>query len=245
MTVLELMVVIAIIGALSYVAYGAVRSFTRADLVDDVTDIASLFRRISTVAQERGKLARVVFDFDKGVAVAEICDGSPRARRTRDGEKPRDAEAVKRDLADARQRLQDNAQMHAALASTPEDEMKIAAALAGHHVGDQACQPVTDAFSGNTKGTPLLVKLDAGDDIKLREIWVQHRHDSVTAGQVSVNFFPIGSAEKAVIEVTDGAVTYSVKLYGLSGQVEVLDGKVDDVDDFMMRNVEGDREADR
>ena len=48
-----------------------------------------------------------------------------------------------------------------------------------------------------------------------------------------------------MVEVTDGSVTYSVKLHGLSGQVEVLDGKVDDIDDFMMRNVEGDREADR
>jgi len=245
MTVLELMVVIAIIGALSYVAYGAVRSFTKADLVDDVTDIASLFRRTSTLAQERGKLTRVVFDFDKGVAMTEVCDGAPRAQRLKPGDKPLDPDKLKHDLADARQRLQENAQMHAALASTPEEEMKIAAALAGHHVGDQACQPVTDAFSGDTKGQPLLLKLDADAGIKLREIWVQHRKESVTTGQVAVNFFPIGSAEKAVVEVSDGSVTYSVKVYGLSGQVEVLDGEVENVDDFMMRNVEGDREADR
>jgi hypothetical protein len=60
-----------------------------------------------------------------------------------------------------------------------------------------------------------------------------------------VYFFPLGSSEKAVIELTDGDETFSVLVYGLSGRVELRDGVLRDVNDHMMKNIMGDHDAKR
>ncbi|HSN28243.1 MAG TPA: hypothetical protein VLT45_18285, partial [Kofleriaceae bacterium] len=74
---------------------------------------------------------------------------------------------------------------------------------------------------------------------------VQHRDESVTKGQIAIYFFPLGSSEKAVIEVTDGDEIFSVLVYGLTGRVELRDGVLRDVNDHMMKNIMGDRDAKR
>ena len=58
---------------------------------------------------------------------------------------------------------------------------------------------------GDVHGKGWVRTLRADKGIKFKEIWVQHRDESVTKGQVAIYFFPRGSAEKAVIEVTDGS----------------------------------------
>ena len=69
---------------------------------------------------------------------------------------------------------------------------------------------------------------------------VQHLEEPVTEGEVSINFFPLGHAEKALLEVADDEGTqYTVLLHGLTGRVEVRDGEVDP-DKHMRRNAAGD-----
>lgn len=249
MTVLEMMIVIAIIGMLSYVGYGAIRRLTRADLVDDTNHLGSLMSRASELAAESGKLHRVTIDLDEGVAYVEACEGAIAVRRVKSGEKTIDDKEAKRELEDAKGKLEGaksgNSLQRGFTAATPEDGAKMAAALAGHHVGDQQCTQVKDVFSGDTDGKPLLLKLKKDSGIKVKEIWVQHRDDSVTAGQSSIYFFPLGSAEKAIVELTDGGEVYSVKVHGLTGTIETVDGEVKDVDDFMHHDVNGQREQDR
>ena len=55
---------------------------------------------------------------------------------------------------------------------------------------------------GKAKGWVRALRADKG--IKFKEIWVQHRDESATKGQVAIYFFPTGASEKAVIELTDG-----------------------------------------
>ena len=81
--------------------------------------------------------------------------------------------------------------------------------------------------------------------IKFKEIWVQHRDDSVTKGDVAVYFFPNGTSEKAVVEVTDGSEVFSVLVYGLTGRVELKDGVLADVNDHMLRNAIKEKDAKR
>ena len=251
MTVLELMVTLVIVGMLAYVGYGALRKLTRADLVEDTNRLAAMMGRAQELAGESGKLHRVTIDFEADTAVVEVCEGAPTVRRIKSDDEQLKPDDAKQKLIEAKEKLEanrssGNSMQRGFSASTPEDETKMAAALAGHHVGDQACTPVTDAESGDAEGKPLVLHLQKDEEIKPREVWVQHRDDSVTSGQVSIYFFPIGSAEKAIIELADGGdAVYALKVHGLTGEVETVDGQVRDAEDYMKRNIEGEKEADR
>jgi hypothetical protein len=139
-------------------------------------------------------------------------------------------------------RLQD---LIALAGGDPETATKRALAIAGHHVADKVCAPVPDPSTGDATGKGWVRPLKTGRGIKFKEIWVQHRDDSVTKGQVAIYFFPLGSSEKAVIEMTDGDETFTILVYGLTGRVELRDGILRDVNDHMMRNAMGDKDAKR
>ena len=244
------MIVIAIIGMLGYVGYGAIRKLTRANLVEDTNRLGALMSRASELAGETGKLHRVTIDFDQDAAYVEACEGTMSITRVKSGDKPLDEKEAAHRIEEAKGRLQANKDANAmqrgfTATATPEDETKMAAALAGHHIGDQTCQPVKDAYSGDSEGKPLILKLKKDSGIKVKEVWVQHRDDSVTTGQVSIYFFPLGSAEKAIVELTDGTDIYSVKVHGLTGQIETVDGEVKEVDEFMHHDVTGTHEVAR
>ena len=66
-----------------------------------------------------------------------------------------------------------------------------------------------------------------------------------TKGHVAIYFFPMGSAEKSVIEMTDGSETFTVLVYGLTGRVELRDGTLKSVDDHMLRNAMGNHDEKR
>jgi hypothetical protein len=242
--VIEMMIVIAIIGGFAYIAASGFRFVTKADLVDDGYRLAAVMRRTSQIATETGQLHRLVLDFEQKRFTVEACEGELSVRRG-ERDEPITAAARTSALEMARERLQEqNRQAAAALPTSPEDEMKRAAALAGQGVGDAVCQPVSEGvMSGDSDGRPLSGALRGG--IKLREVWVQHVDDSVTADTVAIHFFPLGSSEKAIIELTDGSETFSVLVHGLTGRIEYLDGKVRDPEEHMMRNAEGDKEAER
>src|SRR5262249_23974044 len=132
----------------------------------------------------------------------------------------------------------------AMVSATPEADVARATALAGQKVGASTCTPA-DAAAGDSEGRGLTGGLRADRGIKVREVWVQHLQDSLTDGTVQFYFFPSGSAEKAIIELTDGSATFSVLVHGLSGRVELLDGEVEHPEDHMMRDPEGNKEAER
>jgi hypothetical protein len=130
-------------------------------------------------------------------------------------------------------------------AGDPDEAVRRATAISGHHIADRQCAPATEGLSGDSTGKGWQRQLKSGKGIKFKEVWVQHRDDSATKGQVAIYFFPVGSAEKAVIELTDGSETFSVLVHGLTGRVELRDGQLRDVDEHMLRNALGEKDADR
>ena len=100
---------------------------------------------------------------------------------------------------------------------------------------------------GDATGQLLMARLIAAADrgVKVREVWVQHLEESVTGGQVSISFFPMGWAEKAIITLGDGRTTYAIYLYGLTGRVEIKDGEPRNPDDHLLRNAKGEDEEER
>src|SRR5688572_21567330 len=64
LTVLEIMIVIAILGATALVMRGGFRMLTQADLVESATELATVLRRTNQLAIEKGEMHRVVFDLE-------------------------------------------------------------------------------------------------------------------------------------------------------------------------------------
>src|ERR1043166_8933186 len=75
MTVLEIMIVLAIIGGPFFVGRSGVRPGTKADLVEDSTELTAVLRRASELAVEHGELHRVVLDLESQAYLVEVCQG--------------------------------------------------------------------------------------------------------------------------------------------------------------------------
>jgi hypothetical protein len=254
MTVLELMIVLAIIGASMVLVRSGFRLVSKADLVENATEFSSVLRRTSALAIEHGEMHRVVIDLDTQLYSVEVCRGALAIQRN---EKLRaDPEEKKRALEKAKNAFSNMPAQATDQAADPEEAERRALAVAGHHVADRACTPATDTITGDAEGMTMgsdgkwhvkewTRRLRAAKGIKFKEAWVQHRDESVTKGQVAIYFFPTGSSEKSVIELTDGSETFSVLVYGLTGRVELKDGVLKDVNDHMLRNAMGDKNAKR
>jgi hypothetical protein len=130
-------------------------------------------------------------------------------------------------------------------AGDPDEATRRATAVAGHHVADRTCAPVTDGVSGDVQGKEFLRTLHANKGIKFKQVWVAHQDDSQTKGQVAIYFFPTGAAEKAIVEITDGDTIFTTRVYGITGRVQLSDGALADPNDHMLKNVMGDKDAAR
>lgn len=242
MTVLEIMIVIAIIGGMAFIVRSGFRLITKADLVENANELSAILRRTGQLAIERGELHRVVLDLDSHQYLVEVCQGQTAI--VRNEALRADTEEAKRALERGKQRMQD-LPTDALAAGDPDEAVKRATAVSGHHIADRQCQPATEGLTGDATGAGWARKLKADKGIKFKEVWVQHRDDSASKGQLAIYFFPVGSAEKAVIEITDGSETFSIVVFGLTGRVELRDGALKDVDDHMLRNVMGEKDAER
>lgn len=252
MTVLEIMIALAIIGFMAYLGYSGFRLMTGAALDEDSNELAAMLRRAQLLSIEGGVPTRVVIDFDKHAFWVEACTGDPSLRRVKEEEKV-DEDAAKEELEEARKRLSTlpGGQLQV---SSAEEEAKMAQALAGKRIGGRICGPLEagpaaeqlgKVFSGDAMGRELRRQLEVTRGVKFREVWVQHLEESTTTGVVPIYFFPVGSAEKSVIELALGDEVFSVLIHGLTARVEVKDEALAHPEDHLMRNFKGDKEAER
>jgi hypothetical protein len=251
MTVLELMIVLAIVGAGVFLIRTGFRKITKADLVESSTELAAMMKRTGQLAVEKGEMHRVLIDMEKGIYAIEVCQGQ--ATLQKNEQVRTDEEAAKRALEKGNERLR--GVPSEGVAKDAEEATKHAMAIAGHHIADRMCVPVganEESLMVGVKGAKDVrtdqewvraLAVDKG--VKFKEIWVQHKDDSTTKGQIAIYFFPSGSSEKAVIEVTDDSETFSILVHGLTSRIELRDGTLRDVNDHMLRNVLGDKDKER
>ncbi len=254
MTVLEIMIVLAIIGLLAYLGYSGFRVLSSQALTRDALDLAAVMRRTQALAMESATPVRLVIDLDKQAYWVEACIGDPTLTRAKD-ERAADPEAAAKALEEAQGRLATLPAGQLKVESAAE-ATKLAMALAGHDVGGKVCYPVDklppelaeklgEVRSFDSVGRELRRMINRDRGVKLREVWVQHLEESVTGGQVSISFFPMGWAEKAIITLGDGRETYAIYLFGLTGRVEIKEGEPRNPDDHLLRNAKGEDEAER
>jgi hypothetical protein len=250
------MIVIVIIGLGYVVMRTGFRNLTKADLSEDAAELGSFMRRASQLSVERAEQHRVLIDLEKGIYTVERCAGQ--SMLARNAALKSDEEKVKQALEKGQEKLRDLPQ-DALAVGDPDEATKRALAIAGHHVADRECSPVTIGTSGMSRHnkrrsskedeeqekSEWTRKLDVDSGVKFKEVWVQHMDSSATKGQVAVYFFPNGSAEKAVIEIADGDTTRTVLVHGLTGRIQEVSGKLEDIDDHMLRNARGERDKAR
>jgi prepilin-type N-terminal cleavage/methylation domain-containing protein len=242
MTVLEIMIVLAVVGGLFFIVRTGFRTLTKADLVENANELTAVMRRTSQLAVEHGEMHRLTLDLENHNYVVEVCQGETAIQRNERLDV--DEDETQRALERGKQQLT-NMPADALAAGDPDTAARRAIAISGHHVADRMCKPATDSLTGDADGKGWQRQLRKEKGIKLKQVWVQHRDDGVIKGQVAIYFFPIGSSEKAVIELTDGSETFSVLVFGLTGRVELRDGALADVEDHMLKNAMGDRDAKR
>lgn len=242
-TVLELIVVLGIAAMLIGVFYVSVRYFSDADLREDTVEVAAVLRAAYNMSTTKRKHHRVVFDLDAQTYRIEVCDADMKLHF---GERERLLE--ERDI-EALQRLSDDGPESVlpedlAKIITPEQAAKTAAALTGTKVDQATCsEPELPTGDADGRGAKRAIRTDR--DIKIRRIAVQHLEEDQSSGIVHINFFPLGRAEKAVIEISDDSGNaYSLLVHGLTGRVEFEEGRVDP-DDHIRRRADGEREEDR
>jgi prepilin-type N-terminal cleavage/methylation domain-containing protein len=241
MTMLEIMIVLAIMAGASLLVRSGFRMISKDDIVENSTELTAVLQRTSQLAIENASLYRVLFDLDKGVYVVEECEGELAVQRNEQLQP--DPELKKEMIERGKQRML-NLPANAFAAGDPDEATRRAGALAGAHVQDRSCRPAKAGIVGDASGKGWQRMLRA-NKVKFKLIAVAHRDDPVTKGQVALYFFPMGGAEKAVIELTDGDETFSVLVWGLTGKVELHDGETKNLDDHMMKNIMGDKNAKR
>ncbi len=239
-TVIELLITLAVVGLLMVVGYMGVRHVRQSDLREDTVRVASSLRASYNMATMSGNLHRLVIDLDKQTYRIEACKGEIKLRRTQQEVQPEDeAELAKLEIAQS-----SSIPKEMLSATSPEQATKVAAALSGTRIGTAACKPPV-LPNGDADGRGDARKLSISRAIRFKRVFVQHLEEPATKGIVKINFFPLGYAEKAVIEVADDDDhVYALLVHGMTGRVEFRTGELRDPDEHMMRNGIGDRVED-
>lgn len=237
---IEIMVVLAIMGGLMLLLLGG--GLLKSDstrLREASIEVMATMRAAYNMATMSGKHHRVVFDLEHQVYHVEICAGAQTLVKGDDEEVVDMGEFEK--LQEKLQRpVTSDFNQEIIQAGSPEDAVAAAAALEGLRVGTTRCQPAANTISGQPSATGNKHKLDVRRGIRISEVHVQHLNDPVDDAIVSINFFPVGSAEKAIIEVEgDGDEAFSILVFGMTSRVEFRSGRVE-ADDHMLRDGAGD-----
>ena len=194
------------------------RLVTNADLVEDSTELTAVLRRASQLAIEHGELHRVVLDLEKQVYWSRSARARSRSRATSCSSRRRRGQerALERGQEQLRALPSGCAGGRRSRRRRPSAPSRSPATTSptGRAAGD-------DSVTGDAKGRAGSRKLRKDKGIKFKEVWVEHRDDSASKGQVAIYFFPLGSSEKSVIELTDGSEVFTVLVYGLTGRVEL------------------------
>lgn len=258
MTLLEILVVLAVMGGMMFLGISTMRSLGKSALRSATVEVAAALRAAHNLSTQSGMHHRLILDLDQQTYQIEACPDPIQLVRAEQEEQRLTEEKVQELMENPDQQKLNTAMQALAAqggggamsamggapqAASPDDALKQAAALAGVRVGATRCgvAMATGGDHRNFEEAPNSHALAThGGKIKVRRVHVQHLKEPVTEGQVSINFFPLGHAEKALLEVADDDGTqFTVLLHGLTGRVEVRDGEVD-ADKHMRRDAAGD-----
>lgn len=238
-TVLEIMVALAVIGLMAFVGYRGLRDVRQADLREDAVEVAAALRMAHTLSIQAARHHRVLFDMDAQQFQIQRCEGDVRLEPFDPGEQPSQEE-----LAEALEGRLGGAGGASDLLGTesPREATERAVEAAGERVGTARCQGLGEgqvAVGGGVQEVRHEL------DIHIRRVYPQSLRGPADEGEASVNFFPLGTAERALVEVATPEAAYTLRVHRLSGRIEFQRGELEEHIDFMEVDALGDREEER
>ena len=216
-TLLEMMIVLALVGMLMGSVVVGFRSFTKSELRGSAAKMAGAIRYLFDRASSTGKVHRLVLDFETGKYWAEITDERYLAPREQETEESRQKEAE---------------------AEAEEAEAKAEGrAVEGEQEGDGEVidptryqptewKPKKPRFEMFQEKALKVVQMRGG---KLAGLFTPRYRQPVASGKGYLYFFPLGQTEPAVLHISDeeGQTFYSLLVHPLNGRVKVHAGYVE------------------
>lgn len=243
MTVIELLIALAVVGFMVVIGYMALRHVRKSALREQTIEVAAILRNAYNMSAQTGKHHRVIIDLDEQTLRIEACDEEIKLRRTARDELPDPEE-------EAELRLEEEARargipMDMLEAGTPEEARKMAEAILGTTIGGADCK-VPSLPNGDADGRGNMRKVQTERGIRIRRVHAQHLEEPAVDGIATINFFPLGYAEKAIVEVaTEDGDQFTLLVHGLTGRVEFRDEELRDPNDHMMRDATGEKSEER
>ena len=235
MTLLEILLVVGLMVLIMGVGIGVFYDTGKSALADDARLIRQLAKQAQLMASQSGQVHRLQFSFEQNAYQIEVCQtGAPEMSEGDEQSAALLREAMQK-LGSLPPEWQQPTDAYAAAAR--------AAALAGLSTDALNCRPADGqglSTSSNVEG--LRARLSADRGVKLAAIHLGSRRDAFTEGVAGIRFYPIGGADKAIIELSlreDAKQVFSLVVNGFTGQVDILDEAIARPDDILFRDAEG------
>ena len=195
-TLIEVLIVVAVIGVVALAAAPAVNSLTGANARSSAGEIAGASRYLFDTAALRHQTCRLVIDIDAREWWAECTTAAAGSRRNqpvmgKDGTAEDDERELARGFSD----------------EVDPEKRKFLARAKFAEFKDRQVQKR---------------KLKGGASFE--KVWTPRGRDPQTKGKAYVYFFPQGQADRAQIPVSDGSNVYTVVTQPLTGRARVVPG---------------------
>jgi general secretion pathway protein H len=231
-TLIEILIVLAIVGLIMTLGVGGLRRLARSDLRGDTTHLAGAMRFLFDRASTTGKTHRLVLDLEGGRYWAEVTDDKffvPRDTETPDQTRRREADEAKDDEEKAA--AQEKASKSAAAdmfgsSSTSSSGLPLNSSYDPAKLDIGEFKPKRARFAAFKEMALKPVKLKKR--VVLRSVYTPRSTEAVTSGRAYIYFFPLGQTEAAIVELSDpdGDTIYSLVAHPITGRVQVYNQEV-------------------
>ncbi|HEY4187816.1 MAG TPA: type II secretion system protein [Polyangia bacterium] len=211
-TLIEILVVLAIVGILAGLSIRGLRSLARSDLRASVTHMAGAIRYLFDRASTTGKYHRLVIDLDQGKYWAEVSDDQFYLPRTPE------TESSQKKLAELEARLDEKEAQRKELAEASGD-------IDMTKVLPMDFRPKRARFGAfkETALKPVTLK-----NTEVMDVFTPRMADPITKGRAYIYFFPLGQTEPAIVHLSDPTeqTIYSLVVHPITGRVRIVNSYV-------------------
>src|SRR4051812_15044538 len=212
-TLIEILVVLAIVGILAGLSIRGLRSLARSDLRASVTHMAGAGRYLFDRASTTGQYPRLVIDIESGRYWAEVSDDMfylPRDPETESSAKKLASLESELDEKQARQK-------EMAQAAGDVDMSKVL---------PMDFRPKKARFGAfkETNLKPVTLK-----NTVVMDVFTPRVADPVIKGRAYIYFFPLGQTEPAIIHLSDPTqqTIYSLVVHPITGRVRIFNSYIE------------------
>jgi prepilin-type N-terminal cleavage/methylation domain-containing protein len=218
-TLIEVLVVLALLALVAGVAVSGLRSVTKSDMRTSAVKMAGAMRYLFDRASTTGRIHRMVIDFEQGRYWAEVSDDRfyiPRERET-DLQRETEAQRQAKEDEEAKKKSEEEAQNGGAEQPGQYD-------IARYQ--PKAFESKRARFSAFKE---MAVKPATVKGAKIYGLFTPRLAAPMNTGRGYIYFFPLGMAEAAQVYLSDKEEKniYSLVVHPLTGRVQIYNRYID------------------